>query len=90
MVASKTFQSTYGLDPDYGLSETTLQEVETDRALINAAATLIVVADLSKFSQKGTIRLVPTERINTLVTDLGAEQVNVDTIERQGVRVTVV
>ena len=33
LAAGKIFHSAYGLDPNYGLTGTTLQEVETDRAL---------------------------------------------------------
>ncbi|MEO8394264.1 MAG: DeoR/GlpR transcriptional regulator, partial [Chloroflexota bacterium] len=90
LFASKIFHSTYGLDPKYGLTGTALQEVETDRYLINAAAQLIVVSDSSKFSQVGTIRLVPTERIHILITDSGASQDYLTQIERQGVRVIMV
>jgi DeoR/GlpR family transcriptional regulator of sugar metabolism len=88
--ASRIFHSTYGLDPNYGLTGTSLQEVETDRYLINAAAQLIVVADSSKFSQTGTIRLVPTERIHTLITDTDASKACLSKIEQQGVQVIVV
>ncbi len=90
LIASKIFHSAYGLDPDYGLTGMTLQEVETDRALIKAAPQLIVAADSSKFSQIGTIRLVPTARIHTLITDSGAKQADLEKFEQQSVRVIAV
>jgi len=88
--ANKVFHGTYGLDPDYGLTSILLQEVETDRSLIDAAEQLIVVADSSKFSQVGPIRLVPMARIHTLITDSGAPRNYLAKMERQGVQVIVV
>lgn len=81
------FHGTYGMDPDYGLTGTYVQEVETDRFLINAAARLIVLADSSKFRQVGSIRLVPAERIHTLITDTAAASDDVSKLEARGVEV---
>lgn len=83
----KIFHGTYGLVPDYGLTGTYVQEVETDRYLINAAEQLIVMADASKFRQAGPIRLVPTERIDTVVTDDGVPDADVEKLEACGVQV---
>jgi DeoR/GlpR family transcriptional regulator of sugar metabolism len=87
LYTSKIFHSTYGLEPEYGLTGTYVQEVETDRLLIEASARLIVLADSSKFKQTGTIRLVPTERIHTLITDTDASDEDVQKLEARGVQV---
>jgi DeoR family transcriptional regulator of aga operon len=83
----KIFHGTYGVGADYGLTGTYVQEVETDRFLINAATELIVLADSSKLSRMGPIRLVPTERINQLITDTHADENEVRQLEACGVRV---
>ena len=85
--AHKIIHGTYGIHPDYGLTGTYVQEVETDRFLINAAAQLIVVADASKFKQVGSVRLAPAERIHTLITDTAAEDDEVGKIADCGVQV---
>ena len=72
LYAHKMFHGTFGLDPDYGLTGMYVQEVETDRVLIEHTAQLIVVADKSKFNHSGQVRIVPTERIHTLITETDA------------------
>ena len=64
----KAFTGAFGLDAESGLSGMNLGETQTDRALIGAAARLVVLADGSKLSQRGVVRLAPSA-ISTLVTD---------------------
>jgi DeoR/GlpR family transcriptional regulator of sugar metabolism len=87
LYASKIFHGTFGLDPDYGLTGTYVQEVETDRYLINAASQLIVLADSSKFSQVGPSRLVPIDRIHTLITNPQSPETAISKLQSQGVEV---
>lgn len=87
LYANRIFHGTFGIDPAYGLTGTYVQEVETDRYLINAAAQLVVLADASKFSQVGPIRLVPTERINTLITERQTPAAAISQMQEQGVQV---
>ncbi len=85
--AHKIFHGTFGLSATYGLTGLYMQEVETDRLLIDAAEQLIVVADKSKFHHVGQVRTVPTSRIHTLVTDDGAPEGELEEMRSQGVRV---
>jgi DeoR/GlpR family transcriptional regulator of sugar metabolism len=88
--ASKIFHGTYGLDMAHGLTGTNMQEVETDRRLIGAAAELIVLADSSKFRQVGPIRLAPLERISTLITDSAAPEAQLNVLRERGIKVIAV
>lgn len=87
LYAQKIFHGTYGLEMDYGLTGMYMQEVETDRLLINAAEQLIVVADKSKFNHTGQVRIVPMAQIHTLVTDTDAPEPYVTALRAQGIRV---
>lgn len=89
LYATKIFHGTYGLDAAYGLTGTYVQEVETDRFLIDAAAQLVVVADASKFNHAGPIRLVPAERIHILITDERVPSSDLQTLKDQGIDVIV-
>jgi DeoR/GlpR family transcriptional regulator of sugar metabolism len=83
----KAFTGAFGLDPVAGLTGVNLVETQTDRALIGAAATLVVVADSSKLSQRGPVRLAPLSAVSTLVTDDRADASVVDLIRSQGIEV---
>ncbi len=85
--ADKIFQGTFALDPERGLEGIYLQEVETDRALITAARELVVLADSSKFSRVGAVRIVPMAAVSTLVTDTAAPTQAVQTLRERGITV---
>jgi DeoR/GlpR family transcriptional regulator of sugar metabolism len=58
-----------GLDPEVGLSTPNLAEAETNRALINRARRVVVLADHSKWGVVSLASFAPVEKINVLVTD---------------------
>ena len=84
--ADKIIHGTFGISASHG-DGTNMQDVETDRHLINAASQLIVVADSSKFTQIGPIRIVPIERISVLVTDQHVSDPVVAPIRERGIHV---
>ena len=83
----KAFTGAFGLDAVNGLSGMNLGETQTDRALIAAAATLVVVADGSKLTQRGPVRLAPLSAISTLVTDRSADPASLERIRAAGIEV---
>jgi DeoR/GlpR family transcriptional regulator of sugar metabolism len=66
-----------------------LPEVMTDRAIIQMAPELIIVADHTKFGMVQSAYLAPVERINTLVTDAGANPEVLSDFRKLGIRVIV-
>jgi len=58
-----------GLDPEVGLSTPNLAEAETNRALINRARRVVVLADHSKWGVVSLASFAPVEKIDVLVTD---------------------
>lgn len=57
------------VDAGHGLTNDYLPEVMTDRALIEAARQVVIVADHTKFGRVLTALVAPVLRIHTLVTD---------------------
>src|ERR1700753_481825 len=58
-----------GLDPEVGLSTPNIAEAETNRALINRARRVVVLADHSKWGGVSLASFAPVEKTNVLVTD---------------------
>lgn len=81
------FTGAYGLDPAQGLSGVNLGEAHTDRALISAGSRLVVLADSSKFEQRGPVRLIGWDAVDVLITDGAAPREALTRITDQGVRV---
>ena len=68
------FMGVHGMDPHSGFTSPNLAEAETDRALVDAARRLIVVADHTKWGVIGLSSFAALERADVLVTDSGLEE----------------
>jgi DeoR family transcriptional regulator of aga operon len=65
-------------------------EAQTNRAILNAAEQVIVVADATKIGRRAFARIAPASAISDLVTDAEADADAVAALERAGVRVHLV
>ena len=65
------FLGVHGLDQEAGLTTPNLAEAETDRALLDHAGQVIVLADHAKWGTVGLGRIAGLDRVGTLVTDWG-------------------
>lgn len=66
-----TFLGVHGLDARAGLTTPNLQEADTDRALIQAAGSTVVVADHSTWGVVGLARIVGLDEVDLVMTDAG-------------------
>jgi DeoR/GlpR family transcriptional regulator of sugar metabolism len=64
----------HGMETRAGFTTPNLMEAETDRALIEAARRLVVVADHTKWGMVGISTIAPLEQCDILVTDAGIDQ----------------
>ena len=85
--ADKLFHGIFGLDPEFGLTGTDMQEVQTDRKILGAARQLMILADHTKFGVIGQIRLAPVETADTIVTDDQTPEHYIRALREKGVRV---
>jgi DeoR/GlpR family transcriptional regulator of sugar metabolism len=70
-----------------GLTNDYLPEVMTDRAIIQMAPELIVVADHTKFEATASAYLAPVSEVTTLVTDSGSPPETLTQLEAMGIRI---
>jgi DeoR/GlpR family transcriptional regulator of sugar metabolism len=83
------FTSAFGISAEAGLSGANVTEAGTDRRMLQAADSLVVLADASKFARRGPVRLVGVDQIDTLITDDGAPAPALTELRRRGVDVLV-
>ena len=88
--ADKMFLGTDGLTLDHGLTTANVLEAEVDRAMVRAAAQIIVVADSSKIGGIGLTTILPLEQVHKLITDQGAPADFVSALRAAGVEVILV
>ena len=67
------FIGVHGMDPHSGFTCPNLQEAETDRALIEAARRLVIVADHTKWGVIGISSIARLDQADVLITDAGLD-----------------
>jgi len=83
----KAFIGTDGLTLSRGATGSNILESEVDRAMAQAAAEVILVADSSKIGRVGLTSIVPIEHIDKFVTDEGAPADFVEALRDSGIEV---
>lgn len=87
---SKLFLGVDGIDIDFGLTTTNVQEAQLNRKMIAASQKTIVLADSSKFGKRGFGRICGLEDVEQIITDKGISDHMVETLKGMGIEVTIV
>ncbi len=87
--ADKVIIGIRAIDAEHGLTNDFLPETMTDRAIMQIAREVIVVADHSKCGRVSAAFVAPLNIMNTLVTDSGTAPEFVEALTAQGIRVLV-
>jgi DeoR/GlpR family transcriptional regulator of sugar metabolism len=86
---AQVFISGEGVTVDRGLTTPNVFAAATDMALVAAARQVIVLADHSKLGRDTMCQTVPTQRIDVLITDSGADPAVVQALADTGIDVLV-
>lgn len=89
MRVQRAFLSGNGLSVERGLSTPNMQVASTDRAIADAAAEVVVLADHTKLGVDTMCQTVPPDRLNHVVTDWQADEALLDRLRERGVAVHV-
>ena len=86
---SKLFIGVDGLDAEYGVTTSNLEEAELTRQMMSVCSKTIVLADSSKFSHRGFGKICNLDQIQTVVTDSGCSESMIKLMEEQGIHVVI-
>lgn len=89
-ICSKVFFGVDGIDLEHGITTSTIDEAKLTRRMMRAASQTIILADSSKFGQRGFGRICSLEDIDVIVTDDRIPEQMVKIIEDAGVDLVVV
>ena len=78
-----------GIDPDFGISITNLNEASLNQKMINVARKVVIMADSTKFGRRGLGRVCNLDAVQSIITDSGAPAETVKTLEERGIKVIV-
>lgn len=87
---SKLFLGVDGIDFEYGLSTTSLEEAQLNQKMLASAQKTIVLADSSKFGKKGFARICRLDEIDEIITDKSISPSTVKKLEEFGIVVIIV
>ena len=89
-ICSKLFFGVDGIDLEHGITTSTLDEAKLTRKMMKASSQNIVLADSSKFGQRGFGRICALEDIDVIITDDGIPEQMVTIVEEAGVDLIIV
>jgi DeoR/GlpR family transcriptional regulator of sugar metabolism len=78
-----------GVDLEFGLSTSNAFETHLDKAMIDVAGKVIVLADSTKMNSRGFGRICNVNRIDVLITDSGIDNETKAKLEELGIDVVV-
>ena len=86
---SKLYLGVDGIDLDFGISTTDMNEAELNRSMIRTAQKTIVLADSSKFGRRGFARICSMDDVDMIITDSHISAQLVREIEELGIELIV-
>lgn len=86
----KLFLGVDGIDLDYGLTTSDMNEARINQQMIEASQKTIVLTDSSKFSKRGFCKICDINQIHHIITDKEAPSHIIDMIREKGIEVTLV
>lgn len=78
-----------GIDLDFGLSITNLTEASLNEKMINASQVLVVLADSTKFGQRGLSKVCNLDQVHYIITDSNVQPKIVERLEDRGIKVII-
>ena len=78
-----------GIDLNFGLSITNLAETSLDQKMMDAAQVIVILADSTKFGQRGLGRIGSLEQVQYIITDDGVSPGIVNQLEERGIKVVI-
>lgn len=86
---SKLFLGVDGIDVEYGITTSNLEEAQLSKRMMEASFKTIVLADSSKFGKRGFGRICSLDRIDVIITDNGIPENMIRIIEDMGIELII-
>jgi DeoR family transcriptional regulator of aga operon len=85
---NKLFIGVDGIDLDYGLTTSDMNEARINRQMIASARKIIVLTDSSKFDKRGFCKICDLDGIHHIITDTNAPAHIIRMIQERNIEVT--
>jgi DeoR family transcriptional regulator of aga operon len=85
---NKLFLGVDGIDLDYGLTTSDMNEARINQQMINASQKIIIMTDSSKFGKRGFCKICDFDKVHHIITDKNAPSHIIDAIRERNIEVT--
>ena len=85
ITCSKLFLGVDGIDLEYGITNSNIEEAVLNKKMIEASLRTIILADSSKFGRRGFGKICSLDCIDVIITDPGISQSMAQAIEEMGI-----
>ena len=89
VTCSKVFLGVDGIDPDFGISNSNIEEAQLNKRMIDASLKTVILTDSSKFGKKGFGRICSLDRVDIIVTDTDITDSMAKIIENAGIKLVI-
>lgn len=89
ITCSKFFLGVDGVDPEFGVTTSNLEEAELNIAMMNASLKTIVLCDSTKFGRKGFGKICTLDKVDTIITDTGISTSMIKLLEEYGINLII-
>lgn len=89
VTCSKLFLGVDGIDIDFGITTSNIEEAELNKAMMDVVSKTIILADSSKFGRKGFGKICDIDKIDVIITDSGISSSMAKKIEEQGIELII-
>jgi DeoR family transcriptional regulator of aga operon len=86
---SKAFLGVDGIDVEYGITNSNIEEAHLNRQMIDASLKTIILADSSKFGKRGFGKICGLDKVDIIVTDTGITDTIAAIIENFGIKLII-
>ncbi|WP_455586984.1 DeoR/GlpR family DNA-binding transcription regulator [Bacteroides sp.] len=90
ITCSKLFLGVDGIDLEYGITNSNIEEAILNKKMIEASLRTIILADSSKFGRRGFGKICNLDRIDVIITDDGISKSVAQSIEEVGIELIIV
>ena len=89
VTCSKVFLGVDGIDSEFGITNSNIDEALLNRRMIDASLKAIILADSSKFGKKGFGRIYSLDRVDVIVTDSAITDSMAQMVESFGIKLII-
>lgn len=90
IACSKFFCGVDGIDLDYGLTTSNIDEARLNRCMIRSSLKLVVLADSSKFGRRGFGKICNLDEVDVIITDSNIPDATARVLEESGIELIIV